>query len=81
MPLGKHQVPAVFGGIGRPPLDRDGVFDVEGKVVQPCAAAVVLFGGESRQLFSGFLDDLGELHSAELGERLDRRLGTVAWPL
>lgn len=53
VPLWKHRVPTVLGGVGHQLLHRGGVFDVEGQVVQPRAATVVLFGREGRRL----LDD------------------------
>lgn len=53
MPFGEHQVTAVLGCVSRQFLDCGGVFDVEGQVVQPWAAAVVLFGAEGQRL----LDD------------------------
>ena len=45
--LGEHQVPTMSGEIGCRLLDRGGVLDVQGQVVQSRAAAGVLNVGQA----------------------------------
>ncbi|MEU5044559.1 hypothetical protein [Streptomyces griseorubiginosus] len=41
--LGEHQMPTELSAVGCQLLDHGGVFDVEGLVVQPRTAAIVLY--------------------------------------